>query len=157
MSETPNRERVLRVLQLVVGAIACGLLGCAAVSIVLVTQRWIMPRTEIEHALLMALLAVAVAQAAAFGLVGRLIAGSLRRKVEGGAAVDSAAAFSTLTIVRGAAVEAVGLFAVVVFLLTANWTVLVVPVACMLILATLFPTRDRLERFAAHVTGQDLR
>ena len=64
-----------------------------------------------------------------------------------------ASRFVQLTIIGAAQAEGISLFGLVVYLVTGvQWT-LVVPVLGLLLLAVLFPTRDRFRAFAARVTG----
>jgi hypothetical protein len=158
--EVQNATRVVTTAQLVVGAIAGGLVAFGAISAALVSKMTPVP-LEVTRILLLVLLVLAVTQAVVFPAVGRTIVGNLQRKIatlpDGERETAAATGFQTLTIVRAALVESVGLFAVVVFLLTGKWVVLIVPAACLVVYVTMFPTHMRLEQFVRRVTGPEMR
>ena len=62
--------------------------------------------------------------------------------------------FLTLTLIGAAIVEGIGLFGIVITLITGTWLTIVAPAIGLMLLCLLFPSRDRYNQFASNITGQ---
>jgi hypothetical protein len=62
----------------------------------------------------------------------------------------------SLRIIAAAMAEGFGLFGIVIFLVTGTAIALAAPVLALVILTRLVPTRDRISRFLAELSGQPI-
>ncbi len=112
--------------------------------------------------LLIALAAVAVTEIPAFVVIRMGIVGNLKKRHGSRAAGDPIPdeivnAHMVLTLIGGAMAEGVGLFGLVIVLLTGNWLAMIAPALAIVILAAFIPSRAKIERFAAGLAETPMR
>jgi hypothetical protein len=149
----------LRHLRLIIPAMAMGVILFAAIVIFLISSGSINTDPQAANVLFLLLAAFAVIELAAYVVIRRVITGKLRRRWVDHAVEDSppeglAQAFQALSLVGPAMAEGLSLLGLVILLITGNWLAIVAPAIGLLLIAFLFPKRDKFNRFAANITGQ---
>jgi hypothetical protein len=143
-------------MQLVVVAMIGGMLAFAVMTL------FVSPRMEHDPALARPLLAalggmgvmelvayLVLRQVTLAGLRGRADAGQPQAELDG----RILGAWQTLTLIRSAMLEAIGLFGIVIVLLTGRWAWFAVPAAAIAFLVAGFPSRGQLESLSTRITG----
>lgn len=158
MRDTDARP-TLQQLRLIVMAMGAGVIIFGLIVILLVARERVNTDADLARPLLAALGALAVVEIVAYVVLRKLLMGSMRRRWLGQAVEDVPAeeltrGFQALTLIGAALAEGLSLFGLVVVLVTGTWPAIVATVAGLLALALAMPTRDKLNRFAANVTGQ---
>jgi hypothetical protein len=149
----------LQISRLVIAAMAMGIIGFAAVVVLLAAGGRMNADPQLADILLIVLAILAVAQVPVYVFVRRAILANLRRTCDSRTSGEAAAqeltkGFNALTITGGAMAEGLSLFGLVILLLSGNWLALAGPLVGLLLLAVQFPTRDKLRRFVESATGQ---
>ena len=147
----------LRPLQIMILAMMVGILAFAAVAVAV--SRQFDHQADLGPLLLLALAAVGLGELLAYSVLRRATINRLRKLVQADPAgqvqpTTLAPGLVTLRIIAAAMAEGFGLFGMVVFLVTGTAIALAAPVLALVILTRLVPTRDRISRFLAEVSGQ---
>ncbi len=150
--------RMLLTLRVILLAITISIVAFGIVAVVLVTGGTFTTRPHLATPLLPVLGLTAAALIVVYLVVRRALIAGLRRAGASETATEVREAalvgrFQALTIIGGALAEAPSLFGIVVFLLTGQWMALLVPALGLGAVVLLIPSRDRLARFSAEVTG----
>ena len=159
MSMDQLAER-FRSLKTIIAVLAAGLLVLAVVAAVAVLSEAMPVDESPGRILLMVLGLVAFGEAVGYIMIRQGLVRKTRTRLERCAAeVEQMAAlangFASLTIIGGAMLEGLGLFAAVIVLLTGQLVVLLAPALAIVFLLTLaFPTERKAREFIGAVTGQ---
>ena len=151
--------RRVRVLKIIVAAMAGGLFAFAAIVVALVTGGSMKADEELAPIMLIVLGGLAVCEVVGYVVLRQGIIGKTRNFLREHADDDRSAvaitnAFAVLTIVAGAMLEGLGLFGAVIMLVTAEQLALIAPaLAILLLLAFVLPTEDKARNFATTVMG----
>ncbi|MEM1165099.1 MAG: hypothetical protein AAGI30_02280 [Planctomycetota bacterium] len=156
-----NQTPSLTQLRVVVGALVGGQVMFLAVVIVLlaaVQPGGFVPGSTMALVLGVAVIGVAIGTTVAQVVIRGGVIASVRAAVEQAANPDEAVsrvgqAFTGLTIIRAAMFEGWGLFGVVSLMLTGQWVFVLAPLASVVGIASVFPTRDRFGAFLDRVLG----
>ncbi len=158
----------LRVLQILVAALALGLLSFSAVVVGMVATgnaptssgapgaRAVGSASTNQLLLVMGLLSL-VCAVAGFIMRGVMIAGFRRQLGPVATSSDPTSLlpqFQTVTILRAALAEGPALLGTVIVMISGNWLGFLGSAFGLCMLAVVFPTRGRLEDFARDVTGR---
>lgn len=148
----------LRVLQLIVGTLAVGLMGLSGIGLAQAFASLAPPIPDFDVQMGLIVGAVFVACVALSGVIYLRLPVALRRAVSRAEASDEARdtieqMWAASLISRAALVEAPGLLASVSMLLTGEASFVVGSFASLLMLALLFPTRAGRERCFARAMG----
>ena len=149
----------LRVLRIVIAAMAGGLFAFTAMAVALATGGSIKDREELSVILLIALGSLTLCEAIGYVVLRQGIIGKTRSFLQAHPDPDHpraaiANAFATLTIVAGAMLEGLGLFGAVIVLVAGEQLALVASaLAILLLLALVLPNEEKARNFAAKITG----
>jgi hypothetical protein len=114
---------------------------------------------QLASVLLLVLALFAFTELPAYFIIRMVMLGKLRQTLAEKPDIDDPTplvmpAFTTLTITGCAMAEGIALFSIVIFLLSANPLALIAPILAILIIATRFPTEDKLAGWTASLTGR---
>ena len=148
----------LRPLAIIIVALCAGIIAFGAVLVVLDSSRLPIVPTD-PNILLYVLAALAASSFVALAVVRMAFVRRLQQQwreqpLESDPTLDFVGQFFQITLISAAIVEGLAMFALVTFMLTHNWIAFGAAAACVPIIATMFPTADRLRRFAAMITGR---
>jgi hypothetical protein len=156
-----NDDRLpqLRLLRLIIPAMALGVIFFAAIVIFLITGGRMSTKPELAHVMRFTLVALAALELAAYVVIRKVVTGKLRQKWSGRAVHDAppeelAQAFLVLSLAGAAMAEGLSLYGLVILLLTGDWLAIMAPAIGLLLIVLHFPSRDKFNRFAGTVTGQ---
>ena len=130
-----------------------GMTAFAVVAVALDEQ--IPDRADLAPLLLLVLALVAVGDLVAYAIIRQSMMTRLRGLLGGGSELSELTpGLTVLWIVPAAMAEGAGLLAIVIFLLTGYAIVLAAAAVAVLILLSLFPTRDRVAQFLGHLQNR---
>lgn len=130
-----------------------GLIAFAIVAVAVEEQ--IADQTDLTPVLLLVLALWVLGDLIAYLILRRFMTPGIRRLLdEGGESSGLTERLKVLWIISAAMAEGVGLLAIVIFLLTGNAIVLAAAAVAMLILLSLFPTRDRVAQFLSRLQNR---
>ena len=158
MSADQLMER-LRILKIIIAAMAGGLFAFTAMAVALVASGSTEAREELSVILLIALGSLALCEAIGYVVLRQGIIGKTRSFLRTHPDYDNPAvaignAFATLTIVAGAMLEGLGLFGAVIVLVTGEQLALIASaLAILLLLAFVLPNEEKARSFAAKIAG----
>lgn len=111
-----------------------------------------------DRILMFAVLAVAAAEIPAYVLLRSILIGGVSRKTldepDGDHQPHARHVYLMLTLIGAALAEGVGLFAIIVFMITGHVEILAVALLSLILIAIQIPSEHRAERFVEHVTGR---
>lgn len=157
----PNQiaERI-RTMRIMIGSMAFGIFAFGVIAVVVVVTGVMKTDESMATLFLILLGAIAAVEVVAYAMIRQATITKTRQALEGRAAAESRenvllGSYAPLTIIAGAMLEGLGLFAAVIVLLT-GWVVVVIAsgVAIVLLLALVFPTKSKAEGFFSSVTGE---
>jgi hypothetical protein len=151
--------RSLRPLQMIILAMMVGILAFATVAVAV--SRQFGHEADLAPRLLLILAAVGLGELLVYRALRRAAIDKLRKALEQDPAgqirpTTLAPGLMNLRIITAAMAEGFALFGIVVFLVTGTAVALAAPVIALVILTRLVPTRDRVSRFIAELSGQPL-
>ncbi|MEM9083399.1 MAG: hypothetical protein AAGB34_07375 [Planctomycetota bacterium] len=150
-------------LQIVIGSLIAGPVMFLGVTIYLITAGQFgtsAPGSQLNTILPLAWLGLfLITSPLALVFFPRMIAVQARKKAVALEDIEQAkreifASYSSATVIRAAFIEGPTLFAVVILLLTGEWYMLAAIVAGLALLAGIFPTQSRYDRFFDRVTTE---
>lgn len=149
--------QALRPVRIIILAMMAGILGFATIAVAV--SRRFDHQDDLAQLLLLVLAAVGLGELFAYGALRRATSNRLRKRVQadpGGQFQPTTLApdLVRLQIIAAAMAEGFGLLGIVVFLVTGTAIALAGPVVALVILTRLVPTRDRVSRFLAELSGQ---
>ncbi len=145
-------------LKVIILAMAGGMVAFAVVAAVVANGESFKPDEKAGPLLLGVLGLLAAGESVAYVVLRHVVLAKLKAQEHGGSSADPASrigeGFSTLTIIGGAMAEGLGLFGVVIYLISGNaWGLAAAGGALLAVLAQ-FPTRARIRSFTSAVSGQ---
>lgn len=167
--DVPMRQ-VLTTLRVILLAMCAGLVTFGAVVMVLIGSGGQSVNPNVGNTLLAVCGALAAANLAAFPLIRRAVLATAGRSLSEAEAVRAAsdsgndavqavaaAAYSNLTIIAAALAESVAFFALIGLLLNGDYRFLAFPIAALIVLLLLLPTRERVEAFSRRLSESQVR
>ena len=151
-------DRQVLVQQVIVAMMMTGVVAFGAIVLLILPGRTTSP--EMANLLLPVLGVLAVGELVAYGVIRGVVLGNVRRQIEQGPSAPgnegkALVAGQTLTLIRSAMAESVGLFGVVIVLISGNRLALVGPALALVIMALGFPTRNKLADLVSNLTGRN--
>lgn len=155
----PQLDKEIMSLRIIIAAMMMGIVAFGAV-VLAIGSKVAQDDAELGGMLLAVLGVLAVGELIAYAVLRMATLSSARRQFEQeptgeDAEVRMMPAWRTLILVRSAMAEGLGLFGLVIVLVTATRTAFVAPVIALIILAAGFPTKDKLAQLTASITGQN--
>ncbi|UCG15081.1 MAG: hypothetical protein JSV19_07260 [Phycisphaerales bacterium] len=156
MHTNEDIERALTTLRVIIGAMLAGMIAFGAVAVVLGRQA---DDTTLATPLLVVLIVLSLGAVPTFVITRAVLRNRVRHSYELRPPTEDQTGklvpiLMTLTIIGAAMAEGVGLFGLVIYVITGTVWALIAPVVAILALVLQLPSRDKLNRFVADVTGQ---
>ncbi len=155
---TSERNLSLGGMQIIVVAMAGGILAFGVVVLVLGSRMG--PHADIAKTLVPVLALVAAGEAGAYLVLRTVFDKQARQQLEAAADQQAAQAralpiFQTLVLIRSAMAESMGLFGLVIVMVSGVKLVFLAPGLAIALLLLGFPTQDKLDAFVAKATGRN--
>lgn len=152
-------DREITQLQIVTAAMMAGIITFGVV-VLAIGSNVAQNDAQLREILLAVLCVLAAGQLFVYLVLRSVILAAAGRRFERERAGDDAEAqllppWRTLTLVRSAMVEGLGLFGLVIVLVTGTQVAFVAPVIALIVLAGGFPTRSRLTQLTVSVAGRN--
>ena len=155
INELPKELSPLR---LIIPTMAMGMIIFGIITLILGSMGDPEEMVRIEKLLLLALLALPIVELPAFFALRMGMMKKLQNTVSGMKPDECiqpiAAAYLQITLMGAAMAEGIGLFGIVIVLLTGNMLGWLAPVAALLVLYSMFPRIGAFQSFAGSVTGR---
>ena len=156
MHTNEDIDKALTTLRIILGAILAGMLAFGVVAVVIGRQA---DDTTLATPLLVVLVVLSLGAVPTFVIARAVLRNRVRHSYEQRPPTEDQIGklvpiLMTLTIIGAAMAEGIGLFGLVIYLITGTAWALVAPVVAALAILLQFPSRDKLNRFVADVTGQ---
>lgn len=145
-------------LQIIIPVMAAGMIAFGVITSVLTPVGKPEAIADLTNILLLVLALLAASEIPAFFIVRMGRIAKLRKTLSDRKPEEClkpiAATYLQITLIGAAMAEGIGLFGIVIVLITGNWLVGLAPLLALLVLVMLFPRLGAFQSFASNATGR---